>query len=174
MKLAKLAAATALALAATPAFANPQVVAGATVYGPEGNEVGTIDAVSGEVASVNTGSHVAPLPMNAFGQGEQGPTITVTKAQLDEMMAAIEAEAAAKLDAALVAGAAVTSADGQAVGTIASVDGDDVVMDAEAGQIALKREHFVASENGLMALFTAEQVAQAIAGAQAASDEAGA
>ncbi|MCB2088315.1 MAG: hypothetical protein R3E18_09695 [Sphingomonadaceae bacterium] len=167
MKLAKMAVATALAFAATPAFANPQVVAGATVYGPEGNEVGTIDAVSGEVASVNTGSHVAPLPMNAFGEGEQGPTITVTKAQLDEMMAAIEAEAAAKLDAALVEGAAVTSVDGQSVGTIASVEGDNVVLENEAGPVALKREHFVASENGLTARFTAEQIAQAIASSQA-------
>ena len=46
MKFAKLAVA-AVALAATPALANDQVVAGATVTGPEGNAVGTIVSVEG-------------------------------------------------------------------------------------------------------------------------------
>ena len=165
MKFAKLAAAAAFAAAATfPAAALAQVAAGAKVYGPQGGEVGTIVSVEGGVATVDTGTYKAPLPENAFGKGENGPTITVTKAQLDEMMAAQVAETNAKRDAALVVGAAVVSPKGAALGTIKSVEGDAVVLDSPSGAVQLKREHFALDANGaLMALFTAEQVAAAAA-----------
>ena len=98
----------------------------------------------------------------AFGKGENGPTITVTKAQLDEMMAAQVAAANTARDAALVAGAAVVSPKGAALGTIKSVEGDAVVLDSPSGAVQLKREHFALDANGaLTALFTAEQVAAA-------------
>ena len=45
MKTLASALALAVATIATPALANDQVVAGATVYGPEGNQVGTITQV---------------------------------------------------------------------------------------------------------------------------------
>ncbi|MBD3728932.1 MAG: hypothetical protein IE933_04430 [Sphingomonadales bacterium] len=179
MKFTKLAAAAALFLAATPVLAaNPQVVAGATVYGPQGNVVGTIASVEGGVVTVDTGTHKAPLPEGAFGGGDKGPTITVTKDQLDGMMAEVEAQAeaqrkqelaaaAAKRDEALVAGAAVLSSDGQPVGTVASVDGDTVVLKAEAGPVNLKREHFGVTDKGLITLFTAAQLDDAINAAMA-------
>lgn len=170
MKFPKLAAAAALAFAAVPALAaNPQVVTGATVYGPQGNVVGTIESVGGGIVTVDTGAHKAPLPENAFGQGDNGPTITVTKDQLDSMMADIEAKAAAQRDAALVVGAAVVSVDGQPMGTIESVDGDAIVLAGDEGKAQLKREHFAVTANGaLTVLFTKQQLAQAIANAKQA------
>ena len=104
MKFAKLAIAS-VALAATPALANDQVVSGATVTGPEGNAVGTIVAVENGTAVLDTGKHKVPLAVDMYGQGETGPTITVTQAQLNSMIDAQLAEASAKLDAALVPGA---------------------------------------------------------------------
>ena len=175
MKLAKLTAAAALAFASTAALANPQVVTGATVTGPEGNTVGTIEQVANGQAVLNTGKHKVPLAVDMYGEGESGPTITVTKAQLDTMMDQQIAEANAKRDAALIAGAAVLSADGQPVGAVKSVEGDaSVVETADGGAVALKREHFAVGQSGLMALFTVAQLEAAIAQAgEQAGEQAG-
>ena len=163
MKFAKLAVA-AVALAATPALANDQVVAGATVTGPEGNTVGTIVSVDNGQAVLDTGKHQVPLGVTMYGQGENGPTITVTKAQLDEMMDAQLAEAAAKRDAALVVDAAVLSADGQPVGTVYTVDtADMVIIKNDTKIVTLKRDAFALDANGaLMVLYTAGDLTAAM------------
>lgn len=175
MKFAKLAFAAALATAALPGAAFAQdVAAGATVYGPQGNVVGTVTSVSGGVVVLDTGTHKAPLPANAFGKSDKGPTITVTKQQLDEMVSAQLAAAAQARDTALIAGAAVNSADGKPAGTVKSVEGDDVVLETTDGPVALKRNTFAVDANGaLMARYTAEQLTAAAkggAGADAAAD----
>ena len=88
---------------------------------------------------------------------------------MDEQVAA----AHAKRDAALVASAAVVSAKGAPLGVIDSVDGDDVIVALAEGPVALKREHFAVDANGqLMALFTVEQIEQAVAAAAPAADAA--
>ena len=163
MKFTRLAAiSTFLVATVIPAAAFAQVAAGATVYGPDGAAVGTVASVDAGTVMVDTGTYKAPLPATAFGKSDKGPTITVTKAQLDEMMAQQVAAANTARDAKLVAGAAVVSPKGAALGTIKSVDGDAVVLDSPSGPVALKREHFALDANGaLIALFTAEQVAAA-------------
>ena len=177
MKFAKLTPRFALvaALAAAgmsgAAFAQ-DVAAGATVYGPEGNVVGTIETVTDGVVTLDTGKHKAPLPANAFGKSDKGPTITVTKAQIDAMIDEQLAAAAAQRDAALAQGAAVATADGQALGVVKSVEGDDIVVERAAGPVALKREHFAVDQSGaLMALFTTAQIEAAVAGAAAGGAE---
>ncbi len=74
------------AVIAAPA-ATATVAAGATVYGSDGAPVGKIASVAGGNAVVDTGSRKATLALNAFGSGPQGPTITVTKAQLEDAVA---------------------------------------------------------------------------------------
>ncbi len=166
MNLAKMAVTAALATALLPAAALAQVAAGATVYGPQGGEVGTIVSVDGGVVTLDTGAHKAPLPENAFGKSDKGPTITVTKAQIDSMMEEQIAAANAQRDVALVTDAAVISAKGLPLGTIKSIDGDAVVLASTSGPVALRREHFAVNPQGaLMALFTAEQVAAAASSA---------
>lgn len=162
MNLAKMAVSAALATALLPAAALAQVAAGATVYGPQGSEVGTIVSIEGGTVMLDTGTYKAPLPENAFGKSEKGPTITVTRAQIDAMMAEQVAAANAKRDAALVAGAAVITAKGAPAGSIKSVEGDAIVLESPSGAVALKREHFAVDAQGaLMALFTADQIAAA-------------
>lgn len=174
MKFAKLAVA-ALALTATPLLANPQVVAGAKVFGPEGAQVGTIVSVADGQAILDTGKHKVPLGVDMYGQGETGPTITVSKATLDGMIDAQLAEAAAKRDAALVAGASVMTADHQTLGTILKIDGDNVIIARggdETKKVTLLRSHFDASDHGLMARLTMAQIDSAMASmAGAASAE---
>lgn len=164
MKIAMLALAAAAPLAmmgATPALANEQVVEGAVVTGPEGNPVGTIVSVDNGQAVLDTGKHKVPLGVDMYGVGEAGPTITVTKAQLDEMRDAQLAEAAAKRDAALVVNAAVLSADGQPVGTVYTVDEEGMaIVQSDAGIVTLTRDSFALNAEGaLIVLFNAADLA---------------
>ncbi len=172
MKFAKLAVA-AVALAATPALANEQVVAGATVYGPQGGEVGTIVTVENGQAVLDTGKHKVPLAVNMYGEGDTGPTITVTKAQVDGMVDAQLAEAAAKRDAALMVGAEAMAADHAPLGTVVEVDGDNVVIARggdEANKVTLLRSHFDATDHGLMARLTNAQIDAAMSQAAASAE----
>ena len=175
MKFVKLAAAAAV-LAATPALANEQVVAGATVTGPEGNAVGTIVSVENGQAVLDTGKHKVPLAVNMYGVGEAGPTITVTKAQIDSMVDAQLAEAAAKRDAALVVGAEAMDAKHAPLGTVLEIDGDNIVLARggdETNKVTLLREHFDATDHGLMARLTNAQIDAAMAQAASAAGSAG-
>lgn len=164
MRLARLATLPAAVLALSPlAAATDGVAVGATVFGPQGNEVGTIEQVDAQTVIVDTGKHKVPLGHEAFGASDKGPTITVTKAQLDEIVDQQIAEAAAKRDAALVAGAAVVSVKNMPLGTVDAVDGDTVILARNDKKVALKREHFGTSDKGLMAYFTVEQIDQTLA-----------
>ena len=164
-------AAVAAAGLATAAFAQ-DVTVGATVYGPQGGTVGTVESVADGVITVDTGKHKAPLPANAFGTSENGPTVTVTTAQLDAMLDEQVAAANAKRDAALVATAAVVSADNQQLGVVKSVEGNDVIVTGANGDMALLREHFAVNTNGqLMALFTVQQLEEAVAAQTAAATQ---
>lgn len=160
MKFAKLAF-LATAIAATPIAAAAQDV-GATVFGNDDAPVGTVEANANGIVTVNTGAHKAPLPANLLAEREGKWTVNATKAQIDGMMAAEKAKAEAKLNAALVEGAAVISADSQPAGVIHTIDPavDQIVVMRDGGIIALKREHFAVDPNGnLMALFSLEQIA---------------
>ena len=143
MKLAKIAL-LATALAVTPFAANAQD-AGVTVYGNDDQPAGTIESNDGTNAVLDTGSFKVPLPLATYG-----------------MMADQAAKAAAKLDAALVDGAAVISADSMPVGTVLAMDPsvDQYLVANGSGVITLKREHFAVDQAGaLTALFTSEQLA---------------
>lgn len=172
MKFSKMAL-TAIAAAGIATAAHAQgVTVGATVYGPEGGSVGTVESVANGVVTVNTGTNRAPLPTSAFGTSDKGPTITVTKAQLDSMIEAQMAAANAKRDAALVATATVVTADNQPLGIVKSVDGNTVIVSRNEGDVNLLRKHFAVNQTGqLMVLYTAAQIDQAVA-SQAATAQA--
>jgi hypothetical protein len=172
--------ASALALAAmtiaTPALANDQVVAGATVYGPEGNQVGTILQVENGQTVLDTGTHQVPLAVEMYGVGETGPTITVTKVQLDTMIEQQMAAANAARDAALVEGATIMTADSQTLGTVGTIEGDNVlvVRADDAGEFTVPRNYFAAVKGQLVARLTMAQVDAALAGAAGANGGTGA
>lgn len=138
MKFAKYLLAAA-ALAAAPAMVHAQgaaeveLNAGATVMGNDDAPVGTIVSADANAVVVDTGTHQVPLPPSAFGQSETGPTVNITKAQLDEMYAQQLAEAEAALQAALVVGAPVITADNQSLGMV------DEIVEAE-GNVIIKAE----------------------------------
>lgn len=159
MNFAKMAA-LATAIAVLPVAANAQDV-GATVFGNDDAPIGTVETNEAGIVTVNTGKHMAPLPANLLAEREGKWTVNATQAQIDGMMDAQVAQAAAARDAALVQGAAVVSAQGRPAGNIFSIDdnADAIIVRREAGIITLKREHFaVNAEGALMALFTLDQI----------------
>ena len=71
--------------AAVAAKAQPaQIAVGNTVNGPQGNSVGTVTAVSGDLVTVQTATTKVQLPTKAFAQQSPGTlVIGMTAAQLD-------------------------------------------------------------------------------------------
>lgn len=159
MKFTKLAL-LATAMAVAPYAANAQDV-GATVFGNDDAAIGTVTTNDGSVVTVDTGKHKAPLPANLLAEREGKWTVNATKAQIDQMMDAQVAAANEARDAALIEGAAVMSADGQPVGTVYTVDTEDmVIIKNDAGIITLTRDSFAADANGaLIVLYSAADIA---------------
>ena len=150
----------ALAQDAAPAV---EVSAGTTVYGPEGNEVGTIESVADGVATFNTGTHKVSLPVDRFGRNaENQTTIAATRDALNKMVEDQLAEAAAQLEAALVVGAPVVDVNGVSLGSVGKVEGEDVTVETEWGAFALKKANFHPGEGGVTAQVLADQVKTAL------------
>ena len=172
------ATAPAAGAATTPATGAPAgtsgVTAGATVYGPQGNPVGTVEKVEGTNVVVNTGSMNATLPASVFGSSDKGPTIGWNKADLEAAIAAEEQKSVAALDSKLVAGAQLYTVDNVAVGTITEVkpDGMVVVEHNTAGPIQLPKEQMTVQGDNLTFLATSTDLEAAVsaqAGAAAAA-----
>ena len=178
LKFTNIAACLLLSAAALPASAlaqapaAPAIDVGATVYGPQGAEVGKIEKVDGDIIVVNTGTSSASLQSSAFGVNAKGLTIGFTKAQLEQAIAAAAQAAQDKLAAALVPGAAVVTADGQPLGAVKSI-GDDgmVLIDREAGAFALPKTTFAVEGTGLKISMTQAQVDEALSTATSAAPE---
>lgn len=154
---------------AAPA-ASAQVAAGDSVYDPDGALVGTVESLNGDAAIVAVGDKKIGLPLNAFAKNDKGLLIG---SKVDELKAAIakqEAEAAAQLTAALVAGADVRSVDGsEVVAKVKSVEGDNVFLTTPQGDVGLPKSGFFLPAHGLSMAFTADQFKQAVAQANAAA-----
>jgi hypothetical protein len=149
-KLAFTAAVALAAFAANPAVAQD---VGATVYGNDDGAIGTVNSNDGTTVIVTVGEYQIALPANLFGTSDAGPTLNVTRAQLVQLHEQQLAQAEAALEAALVEGAAVVTADPQPLGTVDSIDGENVVVAREdESLVTLPKALFaVDPSNGLMA-----------------------
>lgn len=161
-KIALTAAAALAAFAANPAMAQE---AGDTVMGNDGNAIGTVAQVSGEAVLLTVGEYQIALPANLFGESEAGPTLNVTRDQLVQLHEQQLAEAAAALEAALVEGAAVVTADPQPLGTVDSIDGENVIVAREdESLVTLPKTMFAVDPNaGLMARIMMSDLEAALA-----------
>lgn len=172
MKFSNMALAAALAFAATPAALLAQtpaqdVAVGTTIYGSDGEVLGTVTAVADGTVTVDTGTHQAALPATAIGKTDKGPTVGLTKAELDAQIETLATDQAAKVTAALVAGAPVVDVDGAALGTIKTVEADGVVVEGANGAFTLKPEHFSLQGDKLTAAVRAADVAAQLSGGKA-------
>lgn len=172
---AALAAATLVPAAAmaqaAPATTAAAPAAGAKVYDAEGNEVGSIEAVQGDVVTVNTGTARAGLPKSAFAAREKGLTIGMTKAQLEAAVQGAQAKSGEALATALVVDAPVKSSDGVVLGTVSKVEGEDVTVALQTGSaVALKKNTIGLGTDGALAVgVTAAQFNASVQGATGGS-----
>lgn len=144
--------------ASAAATASPPAV-GATVFDPQGGEVGKITSVANGVAVIDTGKHKATVELGFIAAGKTGPVIGYNRGQLDAAVEAASAQAAAALDAALVAGAEIKSQDGVVIGKVSKVDpaGTVVVERASGKPVALPKDTLTLANGSLSLLFTAAQ-----------------
>lgn len=149
---------TVYAQSAPTVAAAPALAVGTTIYDTQGGQVGKIDSMTNDAVVVDTGNYKATLPKSAFAAGAKGPTVTITKAQIDEQVAAATQKAAAALDAALVVGAEVKGKAGAPIGTIKEVTAEYVVIDRAAGPVSLSRKAFGVGEQGLFIAMTAAEL----------------
>ncbi|WOF44524.1 hypothetical protein KNJ79_06260 [Sphingopyxis indica] len=164
------AVAAAPTMAAAQDAAGPNLTAGTTVYDSEGTEIGPISSVSGSNIVVTMNGKPVTLPANAFTQGDKGPAITITLAQLTAAIDKAAADNAAALTSALQPGADIRSAGGTAIlGKVKLVDATGVVVTTPTGEVKVPKNAFFVSQQGLATSFTAEQFASAVAQANQAS-----
>lgn len=165
MNFSTLAAAAALALAgvSAPALAQDGVTVGAKIYGPNGGEVGTIERIDGPNVMINTGSLTAALPVDTLGEGDNGPTIGWTRAELEAAVNAANQEAAAQLAAALVEGAEVYSTDSVLLGTIKTIEDSIVVVELASGPASLPKTQMAMNADKVTFLATAAALEAAVA-----------
>lgn len=149
--------------AAAPA-AGSGVTAGATVYDAQGGVVGTVASVEGANAIVDTGNVKASLAISSFGTSPKGPTLGLTKAQL-EAAAAQQGAGSAEFKAKLVPGAVVYGSAGAEVGTIKDADAQFVTLTTPKGDARLPISGFAPGAKGITIGLTAEQLGAAISNA---------
>ena len=145
-----------------------EITEGTTIYGADNAPVGTVSQIVDGTVIIDTGEHKAPVAQESIYAGQSGPSVAVTKAQIDTMMAEQAAAAAAARDAALVEGAPVLSVNGNPAGKLRSVNLTEnvVVLESSTGQLPLKKEHFAVTNSGaLVTLFTRQQLINAAKGA---------
>ena len=149
--------AAALAQAAPATQANVTLGAGTLVYDPQGGDVGKIESVNGDNVVLDTGTHKATLPKSAFGTGAKGPTISMTKAQIDAAVAASLAKSQEALTTALVPGAEGRGKAGAVVGKIKEINGDQVILDRTEGAVSLNKNLFTLTSGALTLGLTAAE-----------------
>lgn len=151
------------------AQAQTPVSVGATIYDTAGAVVGTVEAISGDVATVSTGNNKVGLPLSAFGTSGKGPVIAMTRAQLDAAAEDVKAKAEAQLKAQLAPGSTVYDTAGDPVGAIDTSDAEFVTLTVDTHKVKIPANAFTQGEKGAMIGMTAAQVKAAAAAGAAQS-----
>lgn len=151
--------------AGATATAGASVAAGATVYDTAGGVVGTVASTDGTNAVIDTGTVKAAVPVTSLGAGAKGPTLAMTKAQLDAAAGQQQAQASANFASKLVPGAAVYGTGGAQLGTIKSVDASGVTLTTSAGDAKLPTNGFGPGPQGVTIGMTQAQLTAAITAA---------
>jgi hypothetical protein len=162
---------TAALMSGAALAANAAVKAGAQVNDTSGAPVGTIESVSGDLAVVSTGTNKVSLPVSAFGQGEKGPIIAMTKAQLDAAASGAKASAEAELKGQLTQGASVYGPDGAVAATVDSVDAQFATLAVGEQKVKLPLDSFSKGSQGAVIGMTGAEL-KAAAGASASQSAA--
>jgi hypothetical protein len=150
---------------AAGATATASAAVGATVYDAQGGVVGTIASTDGANAVIDTGTVKAVVPVASLGTGAKGPTLGMTKAQLDAAAGQQTAQATQQFQSQLVAGATVYGTGGATLGTIKATDAQYVTLKTPKGEAKLPIAGFGPGEKGVTLGMSAAQLDAAMSGA---------
>lgn len=153
---------TATAPGAATASGAPTV--GATIVDTQGATVGTIASTDGTNAVVDTGTVKAAVPLTSFGTSPKGPTLAMTKAELEAAAGQGAAQAAADFQAKLTAGTTVYGSGGTSLGTIKAMEGEFVTVTTAKGDARLPKGSFGPGPQGVTVGMTAAQLEAAMGG----------
>ena len=156
------------AQASTAASTTASTTVGATVYDTTGGIVGTVSSVTPDAVVISTGAHDVAVPPASVGAGAKGPTMAMTKVQLDAAFVQQQDQAAAAMKAQMVPGAAVFSSSGDTqLGTIKVADAQYVTLTTtKGGEAKLPIAGFSTGPKGLIIGMTAAQFDAAVGGAK--------
>lgn len=149
---------------APAAAASTAVKAGATVYDAQGGVVGTIASTDGTNAVVDTGSVKAGIALSSFGSSPKGPTLGLTKAELEAAAGQQAQASAADFKTKMVPGATVYGTAGNELGTIKAVDSQFVTLTTPHGDARLPITGFGPGAKGVTIGLTDAQLAAAMGG----------
>lgn len=149
---------------AAPAAAQAAPTVGATVYDAAGEVVGTIDSVNAQTFVISTGTVKAAVPVTALGTGEKGPTLGMSKTELE---AASQAQTGDEFKSKLVAGTAVHGTGGSVLGTIKEADAQFVTLTTPKGDVKLPITGFGPGPQGVTVGLTGAQLDAAMKGTTA-------
>ena len=140
------------AILASATFAAPAMAqdVGASIMGNDDAEIGTVASNDGTTVVVDTGTHQVPLGTEAFAQADGVWTMNTTKAELDTAFANLVAQQQAALDAALVVGAEVATADQQPLGPVTEILDDGVIVTHMDQAVTLPRDLFALDAEGTL------------------------
>lgn len=162
---------TALAspVAQTPAAAPPQtsgagtIAVGTTVFDAQGAEVGKIESVAGGNAVIFTGTNRATIPLASFGKSPKGPTLGMTRAELDAAAAKAAVAATEQLRARLLPGTEVRGSAGAVIAKVKELDGDNVVLTTPKGEVRVPLTGVGANTQGVFIGMTQAEFDAAVA-----------
>lgn len=153
----------AIAQAAPAKAPNPAI--GDMVYGPSGNEIGRVTAMTDGNPIIDTGTHKVSIPPASFARDDKGLILSATKEQVDAFGQQAEDAAKAALAAAIVPGASVSGANGAPVGSIKSVEAGLVELTTSNGAVKLPSTAFMMEKNVLKIGMTQEEFDAAVTAA---------
>lgn len=156
----------AVAQSASAPAATAEISVGASVFDANGGDVGTIEVISGDAIVVSTGTQKVTLPKAAFAQWPKGLTIGMTRDELNTAAQQAEAKTAEALANALTPGAEVHGSGGTTIGTVKSVETEQVLVATAKGDVTIPTGSFIVDAAGLSIGLSAAQFEQAVAEAQ--------
>ena len=121
---------------------------GETVYDRSGGTVGTIRSVNADVAVVDTGTAQVTLGLDSFRRRDGKLVLPMVRASLEAAAAKVQEKGDAEVRALLTPGATFYDATGEAVGTVAGIEGHKVTIEAGSLRAVLSLSAFDASPAG--------------------------
>ncbi len=140
---------------------------GATVFDSDGQLIGTIVHIDGDLATIDTGTTKMTLTLMSFALRSKGLILAMPRARLEALAAGVQARSDAEIIALLTPDAPVYGPDGQVVARAETATGQNVTLRVGDARMVLALSAFTKSQKGATIRLSAADL-QALIDQQAA------